>query len=338
MRSAPEGIDADEVVDALGRHWNLEVDRLDYFPEGGGAYHWVAKTRGAERCFVTGDDLDTKPWLGADGDSVFAGLLAAYRTAMDLRREAGLGFVVAPLPALSGEPAIRLGPRHSLALFPFVAGSPGRWGEPFGPEDTTGLVGLLAELHRSTSVAAGEARRRVGVPGREQLEEALSDLDRPWNGGPFSEPTRRQLAAHAEVVASWLAAFDELRSRLARSGAAPVVTHGEPHPGNLIRTAEGFALVDWDTVALDRPERDLWMLDDGTGGAWVEYRELTGVTVDPSAVALYRLGWKLTDLVLFTAQLRASHRRNSDTERAWTALRRTLEPEGPSPYGEAAIW
>ena len=80
------------------------------------------------------------------------------------------------------------------------------------------------------------------------------------------------------------------------------------------------------------------MLDDGTGAAWAEYRELTGVTVNPSAVALYRLGWKLTDLVLFTAQLRASHRRNSDTERAWTALRRTLEPEGPSPYGEAAIW
>jgi hypothetical protein len=58
----------------------------------------------ARRWFMTGDDLDTKPWLGSDRDSVFDGLPAAHGTAMDLRSN-GLAFVIAPVPAISGAPA-----------------------------------------------------------------------------------------------------------------------------------------------------------------------------------------------------------------------------------------
>ena len=39
-----------------------------------------------------------------------------------------------------------------------------------------------------------------------------------------------------------------------------VVTHGEPHAGNVMRRSDGrHLLVDWDTVAVAPPERDLWM-------------------------------------------------------------------------------
>jgi spectinomycin phosphotransferase len=142
------------------------------------------------------------------------------------------------------------------------------------------------------------------------------------------------LASAAGKVAGWLATFDRLASMLGHSPVEPVVTHGEPHPGNLIRTQDGFALVDWDTVALDRPERDLWMLDDGTGSAWVTYRELTGRTVDLDAVSLYRIAWALADLAAFTTLLRAGHDDNADTHKAWTGLRSILLSEEPSPYGE----
>ncbi|HMC53337.1 MAG TPA: phosphotransferase, partial [Acidimicrobiales bacterium] len=243
MRTPPDGIGVDDVARALDRHWNAGVDRLDYLPEGGGAYHWVSETTEDQRWFVTCDDLDTKPWLGADRETVFKGLVAAYRTAVDLRREAGLGFVVAPLPALRGEPAIRLGARHSLAVFPFVEGVAGRWGEPIGPGEEGRLVGLLAELHQSTPTAADDLPQHVELPGRQRLEDALDELGRPWSGGPFSEPTRRELAERAEVVSGWVASFDDLVSRLAGSPFEPVLTHGEPHPGNLIRTGGGFALV-----------------------------------------------------------------------------------------------
>ncbi|WP_432843998.1 phosphotransferase family protein [Dactylosporangium sp. CA-092794] len=36
-----------------------------------------------------------------------------------------------------------------------------------------------------------------------------------------------------------------------------VLTHGEPHPGNTMRTGGGWLLIDWDTALLAAPERDL---------------------------------------------------------------------------------
>jgi spectinomycin phosphotransferase len=323
----------DELAGVVRREWRLAVGRLDYLPEGGGAYHWVARATDGRRWFVTCDDLDTKPWLGTDRDAVFAGLLAAYGAAMDLRT-AGVDFVVAPSPTRSDEPAIRVDDGHGLAVFPYVAGDPGRWGQAMEPDDRRRLVRLLAELHRSERMVVPALRRRgLEVPGRQSLDAALQSLDRPWDGGPLSEAARRQLASHAEGIADRLAVLDRLASAVDSRGGEAVITHGEPHPGNLIRARDGFALVDWDTVAAARPERDLWMLDDSTGEARAAYHHLSGRALDPLALAAYRLLWALTDIAAFTIQLWSPHQQNPDTEHALSALRRTLTGQEPSPYG-----
>jgi spectinomycin phosphotransferase len=334
VRSPPADLQVDELASVVRREWRLPVGRLDHLPEGGGAYHWVAQATDGRRWFVTCDDLDTKPWLGADRDSVFAGLLAAYGAAMHLRT-AGADFVVAPAPTRSGEPAFRVDDGHGLAVFPYVAGDPGRWGQPIAPDDRRRLVRLLAELHRSErGVAPALPRRGLEVPGRRSLDAALESLDRPWNGGPLSEAGRRQLAGHAEDITGWLAVLDRLAADVDSRGGEAVVTHGEPHPGNLIRTHDGFALVDWDTVAAAGPERDLWMLDDSTGEARAIYEDLSGRALDPLALTAYRRLWALSDVAAFTIRLRSPHQQNPDTEHALSALRRTLTGEEPIPYGD----
>jgi thiamine kinase-like enzyme len=55
-----------------------------------------------------------------------------------------------------------------------------------------------------------------------------------------------------------MARFDDLLDRVREVGGPYVITHGEPHPGNLLRTRAGLRLIDWDMTALARPERDLW--------------------------------------------------------------------------------
>jgi len=111
-----------------------------------------------------------------------------------------------------------------------------------------------------------------------------------------------------------------------------VVTHGEPHPGNLIRTRDTLALVDWDTVALARPERDLWMLDDSEGETRAAHQAITGRAPDPEALAAYRLTWALADVAAFTTRLRGEHERDADTEKALDGLHAILAGEEPSPY------
>jgi spectinomycin phosphotransferase len=113
----------------------------------------------------------------------------------------------------------------------------------------------------------------------------------------------------------------------------PVLTHGEPHPGNFIRAGEGLALVDWDTVALGHPERDLWMLDNGSGSAWATYEELSGRTIDGAVAGLYRLAWILTDLASYLKVVRVPHDHGADAQHAATMVQRLLTEKEPSPYG-----
>src|SRR6185503_14185813 len=116
-------------------------------------------------------------------------------------------------------------------------------------------------LHQATPTIASVARRAdLDVAGRDWLESALRHLHEPWTGGPYSELARQALADHASDVAELLRLLDRLATDVASRDAEWVVTHGEPHAANIIRTDAGLALIDWDTVALAPRERDLWML------------------------------------------------------------------------------
>ena len=98
-----------------------------------------------------------------------------------------------------------------------------------------------------------------------------------------------------------------------------VVTHGEPHAGNVLRTGETYVLVDWDTVALAPPERDLWMLAD-EGAEMTAYANATGHEPDQAGIDFFRLRWDLSDIAAFTDVLRAPHRHTADTQRAYDGL------------------
>lgn len=332
----PLGLDELCLADALAGSWGLDAGQLHYIPKGFGSYHWLAETP-ADRYFLTVDDLDIKPWLGGSRDSTFRGLEAAYESALVLRRDANLSFVVAPIPLVGGGTALRLSERYALTVFPFVDGEPGVWGEPIGRTDREQLLRRLAELHWSTPATAFQAPRHgLVLPGRAVLESALDDLDHPWTGGPFSEPARRELANHAAAVREWMIAFDHLAGLVEKAEGKQVITHGEPHPGNLIHTDNGVLLVDWDTVGLAPPERDLWMFDDGSPTILAPYTEASGRVVDDTAISLFRLAWTLSDIAAFTALFRSDHGRNQGAEKSLRALTESLvgalmtRPYGPT--------
>jgi hypothetical protein len=75
VRSGLERLEEDRIRRELADGWGIGPASLVYLPVGGGAYHWIAPTAEGRQWFVTCDDLDIKPWLGTDRDSVFDGLL-----------------------------------------------------------------------------------------------------------------------------------------------------------------------------------------------------------------------------------------------------------------------
>jgi spectinomycin phosphotransferase len=326
MNTPPEGLQEGELVAGLAEGWGLDVESVSYAPVGFGSHHWDVTGAGGRRYFVTVDELDGKGWLGHDADSVFDGLRVAFDTALALRRDGGLRFVVAPIPAARGESVRRIGARHAVALFPFLAGRSGGFGHA-EPGQRADVIRMLAELHLALPLAR---RRDLDLPQRHRLEAALRELDRPWTGGPFSEPARELLAGHASDIRRRLDALDRLAGEVAAARGDIVVTHGEPHAGNVLRTADEVHLVDWDTVGLAPPERDLWLVA-GDAGELARYTDATGRGVHAGRIALYRLRWELDDLSTFTNKLRSDHVLSADTEKTWRGLRVTVLSENGLP-------
>jgi spectinomycin phosphotransferase len=320
VRAHPQGYEISELIGSLAAGWRFDVDAAEYAPVGAGSYHWVVTDPSGNSAFVTVDDLDQKHWLGNTRRSVFDALRAAFDTTVALR-DAGLAFVVAPIPTNRGETVLRTGARHAIALFPFVDGRVGRFGHT-DADELVALAAILAELHRATPAARSSARSvGVGLPGRGRLESGLRELNQTWVGGPFSEPARQALAGHADDVTDLLALADRLAATIENRAGPWVITHGEPHAGNVMRTLESRVLVDWDTVALAPPERDLWMLVGETGEeAATVYTDATGHRLDDDAVSFFRLTWDLKDLAEYLNVLRSPHRETEDTERAYRGL------------------
>src|SRR5438552_12958077 len=118
-----------------------------------------------------------------------------------LRGEGGLDFVVAPVPTVDGTSVVRLGPRHIVAVFPFLCPEARRFERDQEPDERAALVRLLVALHQATpTVRATALHHRVEIPGRRNLSAALEQLAATWVGGPFSAPARDLLGPHAETV------------------------------------------------------------------------------------------------------------------------------------------
>jgi spectinomycin phosphotransferase len=321
VKEPPDDIDERALAAVLREHWDLAVDAsgagLRYAPVGFGDHHWVAVDRLGDRWFVT------------VADGALAGLRAAMDTAVWLAHDAGLGFVLPPVPTSGGETVRPLGPRRAVTLFPYVHGVPGEFGDATTPQERATVLGLLAQLHRATPASLPSVPvRDPALPGRAVVESALAEweLNEPWSGGPYAEPARALLARHggAAALRGVLARFDELAERVRAERRVPVVTHGEPHPGNVLRVGGRRLLIDWDTVGLAPPERDLWMLGDDAAD-FEAYAAATGREVSRAALALYRLRWDLDDISFCLGTFRSPHRRTPDTELAFRALPGALE-------------
>ena len=156
---------------------------------------------------------------------------------------------------------------------------------------------------RSPGPRVGQHEPRAGgrhVGGHEDARDRAAKRN-------LVDEARAALAEYAGRVNEWLATFDELRHHVESSRPDSVITHGEPHPGNVIRVDESLLLIDWDTALLAPPERDLWMLASGERSVIDAYKRATARTVMSSMLDLYRLRWDVADIAIYIADFSGPH-------------------------------
>jgi spectinomycin phosphotransferase len=203
-------------------------------------------------------------------------------------------------------------------VYPFLEGTP----HEFGPYSDARLRACVVDMLEALHAAAPGARHLApvhepAVAWRSELDAFLGDPSTPWSGGAYARAAHERLVPAAPLLREVVAGFDLLVRATAVQRARTVVTHGEPHPGNVMGTGEGLVLLDWDTVAVAPPERDLWFVTaDGAGSSLRPPRPGAQDTL----LALYRLRWYLDDLASAVHLFAGPHRRTADTERWWDGL------------------
>jgi spectinomycin phosphotransferase/16S rRNA (guanine(1405)-N(7))-methyltransferase len=179
--------------------------------------------------------------------------------------------------------------------------------------------------------AAPPEVRRIAWPDQfvvPQLDQVLAALDGRGDGdgsGPYGRAAAELVTRHAGAIRRMLDQYDDLVRRARADPERAVLTHGEPHRANTMRTGDGWVLIDWETARVAPPERDLWALDPGDGSVLAAYAAATGVVPRPEILRLYRLRWQVADLAIDLARFRRPHTGSEDDAASWRILTEIIE-------------
>lgn len=297
------------VATVLRDEWGLAVEAIAYAAVGYGSYHWWVTAVG-RRWFVTADGMDApRP------------VVAAYELADRLAAD-GLGFVRAPHRAPDGRVVAPAG-NWWLSVWPWIEGRTATDGRYERAEDLGGVLERLRLLHEHP-VPEHESKLvdDLTLPGRSELLDVVDRLgDRTLDRkGPYAAETAARVADHAARLRADVARYDTIAEARATNPTPFVVTHGEPHAANVVHTADGPVLIDWDTARIAPRERDLWSLVGHDG--WEQW--YGDVDVSDDVVELYRLQWDLSEVADYAGPLLRADERTADLDVAFDAVRRLL--------------
>ena len=190
---------------------------LPYFGMQAGDSHlvnWPAVP--GDTCSADITDTAGERWFATASRRTRPGDVADLRATMRAAREladAGLDFVVAPVPACGGDVLIAGPPGYAISLFPFADGIPGHWGEAITASDRVAVIELLAVLHNAGPLAGGvpvvaarvgayETLIRDGETGtlipREDVDALAAALDRWLSDDAGRAAAGRAARAHVE--------------------------------------------------------------------------------------------------------------------------------------------
>jgi spectinomycin phosphotransferase len=298
MREPPVQVDDPDVLAEVRRAWDADVVRIEYVPLGFGAHHWAAYDDRRPRLFVTLDGLEAKRSA--------ARLEAAYAGAATLR-DRGLEFVVAPLLTADGTRTVPFSD-GALSCTPWLDGTP--------PDalDVAWTTEALSRLHALVPPGALPPWRPVVGP---DLAESTAQLTRrAWGPGPYADRARDVVREHLGDLVAWTARYHAL-AEAARTRPW-VATHGEPHEGNQLLTADARLILDWESLKLAPAELDLRTLVE----AGADPRD---VGAEPEMLELFDLEWRLDEISQYAAWFAAPHDGTQDDEIAFGGLLHELE-------------
>lgn len=310
MRTPPESPLADDVLRLVRSAWEPDAARATYLPVGFGAHHWRIDAPSGPALFATLDvptGFRTTPLTRA-----------AYRGVVELA-EAGFSGAVVPRLTATGDVAVTAG-NGLLSVTPWLDGRSPDEVEARGSAHALRVAALLADLHRCPAPPSAPTwTPRVASGFAERLMTKLSE---PWTAGPLSEEAHRTISRARGDLPEWERRYGRLVAHARSRRHLWVPTHGEPHHANQFLDDHGLRLVDWETLAIAPPERDIRDLPEEARGDF---------TIDERLLELFDLEWRLMEIEEYTQWFMAPHSGSEDDLIALDGLREEIDGPSSSP-------
>jgi spectinomycin phosphotransferase/16S rRNA (guanine(1405)-N(7))-methyltransferase len=311
----PTGLSDGDLERLIEQAWGVGVASLDYRPVGFGSHHWIATDNQGNRHFVTVDELISESRIGDEVSVLGLYLRRALAAATDLRTF-GCSFVVAPIATKDDQPLVQFD-SYAVALYPLIEGHSFTFEESLAEADRDQVLELVTELHRvPIDTIRPPATDEFIIPCLEQLEHALHYGDESGPRGPYAAIASQLLIDNETEIRRLIARYRTLVTQYLSDPGPVVITHGEIHPGNVMLTPRGWMIVDWDTVMLAPPERDLWRLAQEGGSVLRAYASATGTAPNEWLVDLYGIRWDLVEIASFAEDFRNPHEDTEDKRKA----------------------
>lgn len=310
MRTAPESPLADDVLRLIRSAWTPDAARATYLPVGFGAHHWRIDGPSGPTLFAT---LDVPT-----GFRTTQLTRAAYRGVVELA-EGGFSGAVAPRLTITGDVAVAAG-NDLLSVTPWLEGRSPDEAEARGPAHARRVAALLAELHRCPAPPSAPTWAPRVVSGF--AARLATKLSEPWTAGPLSEEAHRTISHARGDFPEWERRYGQLIAHARSRRHLWVPTHGEPHHANQFLDDRGLHLVDWETLAIAPPERDLRDLPEDARSDF---------TIDERLLELFDLEWRLMEIEEYARWFMAPHSGSEDDLVALEGLREETEGSLPNP-------
>lgn len=227
-------------------------------------------------------------------------------------REAGMDFVLAPLPGRDGQ-VVHTVDGFPVVVFPYLdhvaTGGPAH----ADPGALADMVDRLIEVHQA-ELDLDLPEEDFLAPFEKELEAALRTAVAGDNGaGPFSADLHQLVTGHWDRLTGQRAQFAELSEACVRHwehGSARALTHGDPSQANVVLGPD-LLILDWGGLMVSPPERDYAALSRAFG---------LPPRGRPEMLRFYELRWILAEVAEYTSRFVAPHTGDADDRAMWHRL------------------
>ena len=284
------GLDEAELVAVVREQYGESSDRLEFEPVGEDSW-----------CYRLGE-----LWVSLRRD-LRGHFPAAYEAASLLWQE-GNESVMAPLAGADGE-VVRTVCGHPVVVFPHVAAAP--VAVPLAPGELDDVVGVLSCLHGSVTTAP-LSRERYELSFEDDLDWSINHaIEQGSETGPYSARLRALIRANQRTIVSLRAELKDLAATCAASDSPFVLTHGEPHPGNILRHGDRLLLADWGELMWGPAERDWYHVISSLGGS---------PRCRPDFLRFYEIRWWLSEFAEYATRFFREHDGGQEDVAMWGRL------------------